>query len=1825
MVDSGTPISGYRFIEKIYESSRTLVIRAQRESDAVPVVLKLMRNEYPTFSELVQFRNQYAIVKNLNLPGVVKVYSLETYQNRYVLVLEDFGGVSLKDYTKQQWQSFTGTTDLVCAAPSLPIADFLTIALQVTAILERLHRLHIIHKDIKPANILINPITKQVKLIDFSIASLLPKEIPEIQGAAVLEGTLFYISPEQTGRMNRGIDYRTDYYSLGVTFYELLTGQLPFTTDDRMEVVHCHLAKYPPAAHTINAEIPPIFSAIITKLMAKNAEDRYQSAAGLKADLEQCLHQWREAELIAEFELGTGDQVDQFVLPEKLYGREQEVETLLTAFERVSQGSTEMVLIAGFSGIGKTAVVNEIHKPIVRQRGYFLKGKFDQFQRNIPFSAFVQALRDLVGQLLTESDARLRQWQAEILAAVGNNGQLMVEVVPELERIIGRQPAVPELSGTAAHHRFDRVFQQFIQVFAAASHPLVIFLDDLQWADSASLGLIRLMMAESQLCHLLLIGAYRDNEVTPAHPLLLIFEAARQSGAEVHTLTIPPLDPAHINHLIADTLNCSIARSHPLTTLVYRKTQGNPFFTAQFLKALYEERHIVFNRDEGCWQYDIAQVNALSLTDDVVELIGLQLQRLPNATQMVLKLAACVGNQFDLKTLAIVRQESETSTAADLWSALQEGLILPVNEIYKLFHHRSQDTAPPLVITRSPRYRFLHDRVQQAAYSLIPADQKQVTHLKIGQLLLKNTPIQEREERIFEIVNQLNVGASWLTRSNDRTQLAQLNLMAGRKAKLSTAYTTANNYFTLAMGLLAADTWKSQYALALALYTEATEVSYLKGDFEAMERLGAIVLEHAQSLLETIRVYETQLQAYSGLNRFDDGIALGLTYLESLGVRLPAHPTDADVTAWLDRTQRRLEHFSIDALLDLPPMTHPIMLAAMRILSRLIALSYFGRPNLFPLIACQGILLSVEHGNALDTPVLYAEYSLMLCSPGIDCVVAGYQYGQLAKDLLDRQRNKQRRPSVLNIFYSYVAFWQEPLSQVLAPLQEAYHSGLEVGDLEFAAYALTNYLRLAFCVGQELPKLKPEFERGIEFTQSVRFEGTWRYTCCLFQAIVNLMGESTEPWQLNGKNYDASAGVEAFQHSKNLLGLSLHYFSQLMLNYLFRRIPEAVDSALQGERWIDSIGSHHPLLQFAFYAALAHLAAYDDAPDAHKPMHYQKASAWSDRLRQWASHAPVNFLHQLYLVEAEQYRVTGDLLLAMERYDQAIAHAKTHQYLPEEALGGELATQFYLKWGKEKIAQVYLIDAYYAYIRWGAIAKVEDLETRFPLLLATVLDGEKVPLSPEETVTLTHPYGADHSSLNWGSRNGVESLDLASVMKASQALSREIHLEQLLSILLKVLLENAGAEKCVLMLVKENELVIEAAVGLTQPDQIAVLQAIAVETCPDLPITLINYVKRTMSAQIINEAIAETPFGSDAYILHQQPKSLLCSPILHQGKLLGLLYLENRLATGVFTGDRVEILNLLCSQAAISLENARLYEQAQTYAHQLEQSLINLQQTQLQLVQSEKMSALGNLIAGVAHEINNPVGFLAGNLQPAQNYINELLELLDLYQQTFPNPGGEVERYRATIDLNYLREDLPKLMYSMREGISRIRSISQSLRTFSRSDTDRKVPFNLHDGIDSTILILKHRLKANSSRPTIKIIKQYGELPLVSCFPGQLNQVMMNLLANAIDALEESNQGRSLPEIQANPNCITIQTQAVPFGSVPTHILVRIRDNGVGMSDEIKQKVFNHLFTTKPVGKGTGLGLAIAYQIVVEKHKGTLTVHSAPNHGAEFVIALPVS
>ncbi|MEG4021550.1 AAA family ATPase [Microcoleus sp. S13C4] len=1824
MADITNLFLGYHINEQIYAGNRTLVYRGIRTSNGQPVVIKVLRNDFPRFNELVHFRNQYIIAKNLEIPGSVKAYSLETYHNHYALVMEDFGGISLSSYL-----------DLLTSASNeplegLPVNEFLPIAIQIANSLDGLYRHHVIHKDLKPANILINPSSKEVKLIDFSIASLLPRETQEIQNPNVLEGTLPYISPEQTGRMNRGIDYRTDFYSLGVTFYELLTGKLPFQTDDPMDLVHCHLAKQPIPVSIVNQSVPLVLSEIVSKLMAKNAEARYQSALGLKFDLETCLSQWQETGALTNFTIGERDLCDRFTIPEKLYGRESEVFSLLEAFDRVSAGSTEMMLVAGFSGIGKTAIVNEVHKPIVRQRGYFIKGKFDQFQRTLPFSAFVQAFRDLMGQLLSETDAKIEQWKLEILTALGDSAQVIVEVIPELQKIIGEQPPAPELSGSAGQNRFNLLFENFIQVFTTKEHPLVIFLDDLQWADSASLKLIQLLMSATDNRYLLLIGAYRDNEVFPAHPLMLTLADIQKTEAKVNTITLAPLDRADVNSLVADTLACSTALALPLTELVYQKTVGNPFFSTQFLKSLHEDGLIEFNFEARYWQCDIARVRTLALTDDVVEFMALQLRKLPTRTQEVLKLAACIGNQFDLATLAIVDENSPVETATALWKALQDGLILPVSEVYKFYQAEGNSESvigngkefDQLSITpdQVPKYKFLHDRVQQAAYSLIPEDQKRSTHLKIGQLLLKNTPEADREERIFDIVNHLNVGVELITQEAEREQLARLNLVAGKKAKAATAYSAAVEYFNMGRKLVAVNSWENQYELTLALHTEAAEAAYLVGDFERMDRLASVVESCAKMLLDKVKVYEVQIEAYMAQNKLQEALNTGLQVLKLLGVEFPSEPNPSDIGQALGETAAILNGKRIEDLIELPQMREPYKLAAIRLLSSIFATAYLAAPALLPLTVCKQVQLSLQYGNASVSPFAYANYGFLLCGVVGD-IDSGYQFGQLALSLVSKLNSKEIKAKTAFVVNFLIRHCKEHLRETLEPLVSAYSSGMETGDIEYAAYNLLQYSCSAYYSGKELTVLEREIARNRDAIDKIKQEKPLNYIEIHWQAILNMLGKSKNSGLLKGEAYDEHIKLPLYQQTNDQTGFAYIYLNKLLLCYWFEKYSEAIDNIAMAENYLNAVIGMPIVPVFHFYDSLVRLAVYLDTPQSEQQKLLDRVQANQEKMQNWAHHAPMNHLHKFYLVEAERHRVLDEKIEAIEMYDKAIALAKENEYVNEEALANELAAKFYLEWGKEKLAKPYLIDAYYAYARWGAKAKIDHLEQRYPQLLAFILQQEPTRQYPSETI---HTSRNSESSLSTANRTLIGStsswglVDLPTVIKASQALSSEIKLDQLLTTVMQVVVKNAGAQTGALILNEEGNWRINIHCTNRQD---CLLQSIPVEESEVIPLTLINYVKRTKETLVFDDASTQPRFASDPYIIQQQPHSLLCTPITERGKMMGILYLENNLATGVFTRDRVAILNILCSQAAISLQNARLYQQSQDHAQKLELYLHDLKQMQLQLVQGEKMSALGNLVAGVAHEINNPVGFIAGNLQPAQEYLQDLFELIDLYQDSFPKPGAKIEEKIEDIDLEYLREDLPKLISSMNEGVERIRNISTSLRTFSRADSDRPVSFNIHDGLESTLLILKHRLKASEFRPAIEVVKDYGKLPLVKCFPGQLNQVFMNVLANAIDALEESNKERSFQEIKARPNQITVQTA---LSESNNQVLIRIKDNGVGMSAEVKENIFNHLFTTKSVGQGTGLGLSIAHQIVVEKHGGTLVVNSSLGQGSEFVISIPV-
>ena len=1505
-------LPNYQIGRQIYESVNSLVYRGLRKTDNQPVILKMLKLDYPTPAELTRYRQEYDITRLLaDVEGVVKAYRLEKHQNTLVIILEDFEAESLKIW--QQQRTFS-------------LDELLTFAIRAADILGKIHRQNIIHKDINPSNIVLNPTSGILKIIDLGISTQFKKQHLTLKNPEQLEGTLAYISPEQTGRMNRALDYRTDFYSLGATFYELLTGKVPFESTDALELVHCHIAKTPVPVCQLNSNVPKIISDLVMKLMAKNAENRYQSAFGLKEDLEKCQENLRGFKNIEgfNFELAQNDLSGKFEIPQKLYGRKSETEELLTAFERVAKGMVEIMLVVGYSGIGKSALVKEIYKSLTEKRGYFISGKFDQFQRNIPYTAVVNAFGELVQQLLTENDTQLAQWKDQLLTAIGPNGQVIIEILPEIEWIIGKQPPVPKLGPTESQNRFNLVFQNFIRVFCQPEHPLVIFLDDLQWVDSATLKLLELVMTDQNNTTLFLIGAYRNNEVESTHPLITTLDNFRKEGVTINQITLKPLAFEQINPLIAESLHQNMEAVEPLTNLVMRKTFGNPFFVNQFLHTLYEENLLTFIppthstsedaslRTDNCsqnpsgWQWDIEQIENLNITDNVVELMIGKLKKLPSSARQVLRLAACIGNHFDLETLSIIYEKTLVETFQDIMPVLTEGFILPSSSL-ELSGEEIQSS--PLAIRH---FNFLHDRVQQAAYALIPDTQKQQIHKQIGQIIWQNTHSEELEQNIFAIVDQFNVGLELVKLPAELHQLADLNLMAGKKAKASTAYQSALDYLKTGISLLEQHCWQSDYDLMLALHTEAAEAAFLTGHVEQTLQFIDTILQHSKTLLDQVRAYEIKIQFYTSQNQMLAAVETGLHILKQLGVSLPNKPNKRHMILSLLQTKLILGKKPIKHLADLPEMTQLDKLAAMRILSSTTAAAYLAMPQILPLIVFKQIQLSVKYGNTRISTYSYATYGVIL-SGALGEIETGYQFGQLALTLLEHFNAKELECKVLYTVHHLINPWIKPVKETLNILPEIYQIGLLTGDLEFASYAITDYASNSYFMGINLPVIKQKIVEQHDLVIRLNQESGLHIHEIYKQVSLNLMGESEQPDYLKSDDYDEAEKYQFYLQTNYDNAIGILYIHKLSLYYHFQNYSKALEAADIAEKYLEAIIGSREISLFNFYDSLNRLAIFPDTVKSEQKRLLKKVATNQKQMKMWAENCPDNYQHKYLLIEAEIARLSGKDWEAMAGYENSIASAKQYGFIQNEALANELAAQFWLAKGQAKFAKTYLKEAHYSYQQWGAVAKVKDLETRYPQFQA-----RKTASAMPTNATLSATLMASNST-----QGGSEWLDLNSIMKAAQTLSGEIVLSRLLEKMMHIVIENAGASNGFLLLPQQDNWLIEAEGGMDR-DEINLLQSLPLET-QNLAKTIIHYVTRTQENVVLNNATQEGQFTRDPYIVKQRPKSVLCVPLLNQGHTTGILYLENNLTTGAFTPKRIELLNLLLSQIAISIENARLY------------------------------------------------------------------------------------------------------------------------------------------------------------------------------------------------------------------------------------------------------------------------------------------------------------
>jgi PAS domain S-box-containing protein len=1809
--------------------------RGDGDGDETSVLAVLSASEQPTPGFVDQLAHEYGLKDELDGRSAARPLALVREHGRTMLLLEDPGGRPLVRLLGRPMEMET----------------FLRFATGLSAALRHVHEHGLIHKDIKPANVLVDFATGQVWLTGFGIAARLARERQSPEPPELVAGTLAYMAPEQTGRMNRSIDSRSDLYSLGVTFYEMLTGALPFMASDPMEWVHCHIARQPVPPAERSSDVPLPVSAIVSKLLAKTAEERYQTAAGLERDLRRCLAEWETQRRIDAFPLGQHDTPDRLLIPEKLYGREREIGTLLAAFDRVvSSGRPELVLVSGYSGIGKSAVVNELHKALVTPRGLFASGKFDQYKRDIPYATLAQAFQSLIRSLLGKSDAELAGWRDALREALHPNGRLMIDVVPELKLLIGEQPPVQELSPQQAQGRLQLVFRRFLGVFARPEHPLALFLDDLQWLDAATLDMLADLLTQADVQQLLVIGAYRGNEVDSAHPLMRRLDVIRKAGAMVQEISLAPLAREDLGRLIADTLSCAPGRAAPLARLVHEKTGGNPFFAIQFISALAEEGLLRFDHDAARWRWELDRIHGKGYTDNVVDLMVGRLTRLPDQTQAALRQLACLGNAAEITMLSIVLGKSNEDVGLDLWDAV--GL--------ELVEHLEGS------------YKFIHDRVQEAAYSLIPERLRPEAHLRIGRLLAAHIHAEKRGEAIFEIVNQLNRGAALITSRDEREQFAELNLLAGRRAKATTAYASALTYLTAGQALLPEDSWEHRHELTFALELHRGECEFLSGALaEAEQRLTALSTRAADTV-ERATVACLRAELYTTLDQGSSAIAVGLDCLQHLGIGWSPHPTEEEARREYERIWSQLGDRTIESLIELPLMSDPASLATMDVLTKIIVPALYTDANLPALVTCRAVNLSLERGNCDASCAAYAFLGIV-AGPRFGAYQEAYRFGRLGCDLVEGRGLTRFQAMTYVDFGNVVLPWTKHVRAGRDLVRRAFETANKVGDLTYVAYCGNQLNTNLLAAGDPLAEVEREAEHGLAFAQKARFGFVVDRIVTQLGLIRTLRGLTPTFGCFDDEQFDESRFERHLSENPDLAFVECWYWiRKLQARFFAGDYASAIEASWRAQRLLWTSPSYFEMAEYVFYDALSHAGSCDAAP-ADQQRHLNAAAAHHKQLQLWAANCPDNFENRAALVGAEIARLEGRDVDAMRLYEQAIRSARGNGFIHNEALANELASRFYAARGFEKIARVYLQDARYGYLGWGADGKVRQLDRLYPSLAAPEAHGP---------------------TANIGS--SVQQLDVATVVKASQAVSSEIVLSKLIERLMTIALENAGADRGLLIQPAGDDHVIQAE-AKAAGDQIEVVlcqKLITGVTCPE---SIVRYVVRTGESVILDDASRPNIFSGDDYLRGRPARSILCLPLIKQGRLTALLYLENTLSSYAFPPDRIAILELLAAQAAISLENTRLYSDLQEREAKVrrlvESNIIGIsifdfdgrvieaneaflhivgysrndivsgrvswseltpaewheadgravaglratgsckayekeylrsdgsrvpvlvgaaafdgprdqgvcfvldlterkraegeareserryREAQAELAHVTRVTALGELTASIAHEVNQPLAAVVANAGACLSWLD-----------------------RETPNLEAARRSLEWIV----EDGNRASEVIRRVRSLANKTSVEKVPVDVNDAVRDVIALVQRELTGHrvSLRTELAL-----SLPMIRGDRVQLQQVIINLAMNGMEAMQS---------VTDRPRELVIRSRQ----DGANQVLVSVTDCGVGIPAENADRLFNAFFTTKSSGMGMGLSVC---RSIMEAHGGRLWAIANVPHGATLQFTLPVN
>ncbi len=1784
----------------------------------------------------------------LNPSWATRPLQLVQYKRKTTLVLSDAGGIFL--------ESFLGRP--------MEFASFLRIALGIAKAVGHFHARGLIHRDVRPGNVMVNPATGDAWLTGFGFAVRFSSNPPISESLETIVGTLAYMAPEQTLRINRSVDSRSDLYSLGITLYQMLVGALPFTGGDPMEWMHCHIARLPVAPNVRLNGIPDSISAIVMKLLAKSAEERYQTAAGLEADLRHCLSAFGTHGKIDPFPLATHDVSGRLVIPEKLYGRESEMRALLAAFDRVlARGRTELVVVSGDAGVGKSSFVNKLRKALAPSRGLFAAGKFDQFQRDIPYATVAQGFQSLVRQVLGKREEEVNRWQDSLRKALGPNGRLMVGLIPELELLIGKQPPIPDLPPQDAQNRFQMVFLRFLGVFARPRQPLVLFLDDLQWLDAATLDLIKQLVTEPDARHLLLIGAYRENEVGQTHPLSRMLAEIRQASAAVHEIVLRPLSVESLDQLILDVLHCEPHGARSLAKLVHEKTGGNPFFAIQFLTALFDGGLLAFEPAAGAWTWDLRRIHGMGFTDNIVDLMAGKLDRLSEGTQEALRQMACLGNIAGVPFLGIVLQESEEAIVALLREAVFAGLVSDLDGAYA----------------------FTHDRVQEAAYALIPEDLRAHHHLRIGRSIIAKMTHQEIEEKIFDIVNQLNSGRALISSLDEKDAVAELNLRAGKKAKASAAYDSACIFLSAGTDLVGGDAWERRHDLAFGLWLERAESEFLNGNFDEAGGLIAELLERVNSKLEKAAAHRLRILLHLLKAEFHQAVECGLECLSLFGIEMPAHPTREQVQVEYEKIWQNLGDRSVESLIELPLMTDPEMQAAMGILSLIPAPAFNTDINLLYLVFCQIVNTCLTYGSTGASAHGYAELATIL-GPVFHRYLDGLRFGKLACSLIEKYGFDAYKAKVY-FCMQRAMLWTEPIGSAIDFIRLAIDAGIETHDVVYACFSCGHLITGLLLQGVHLEEVWRESQKGLDFVRKVRFRDFSGILLCQQRFILALRGDEAA-YSLSGDTRFNEESFEARLTAEPMPHFACHYWIlKLHARYLLGDYEVATLAAKEAKSLLGLSEQHIQSVDYYFYSALsaAALCRTDDASWRSEKLETIKQSL--TRLQEWAEICPDTFIDKYTLVLAELARIEGRDLESMRLYEDAIRAARDHGFVQNEGTANEQAAKFYLDRGYETIALTYLRNARQCYVSWGAMGIVQQLDRRYQTI---------------EQRLLVHPSGVVDAPR--------EQLDLDSVMKALQAVSGEIVLEKLIGTLMVIAIEHAGAERGLLILPRRHDYQIEAE-ATTDRDRVKVHLQQREMRPSEVPESLLRYVIRTQQSVILDDALVENLFSEDEYIAQTDPRSVLCLPLVKQGKLMGVLYLENRLAPNVFTPARLAVLDLLASQAAISLENARLYAEVERENLERQRAEDELRRSESLMAEGQRISRTGSWawnirtgklvwsaeqwrIFGLNPDAGEmTLGFFEDIIYPADRSF--VLQTIDeavragapfnlefricmpdgvvKYLQIAGHPivekSGELEEYigaimdlteqkRAEEELRRKETDLRKSQAELAH-VTRVTTMGELAASIAHEVSQPltgivtngnsclrwlgAVPPNLDEAKQSANRIIRDgkraadvigRIralfkKADTAKETLDFsetirevidltrsemekqrialrLELSRELPLLLGDRVQLQQVMLNLILNGIEAMAK---------VEGRDRQLLISTQIHGEAGV----LVRVRDTGEGLDPRLGDQIFNAFQTTKTGGLGMGLSIS---RSIVENHYGRLWATANEGPGATFQFTL---